>query len=114
MNEHEPLDLSTLGTDRDPAHWRAVVEATMARVDEVLSRRPQDPLTLIAAWSRPLVITAAVVMAILVPLELALETQEARGEQVRRLVELSTTWDGGPPPPSGAEFLRALTEGVTP
>ena len=112
MNEHEPprLDLSALGTDRDPARWRDVVDATMARVDAALARRPQDPLTLIASWSRPLLAATAAAVAVLVPLELALEAREARAEQVRRLVALSTEWDSGEPPPSGADFLRALAE----
>ena len=110
MNRYDPLDLSALGTDRDPARWRAVVEATMTRVDAVLARHPQDPLTLIAGWTRPLLIATAVALALLVPFELALELREARAEQVQRLVMLSTGWDGAEPPPTGADFLRALAE----
>lgn len=114
MNEHDPMDLSALHPMRDPAHWRAVVDATLVRVDAVLSAPPQDPLTLIASWTRSLVIAGAVVIALLVPVEIALETREARAEQVQRLVTLSADWGYGEPPPSGSDFLRALTEGGQP
>jgi hypothetical protein len=110
MNEHDRLDLSALDPLREPAHWRAVVEATLTRVDVVLARRPPDPLSLIASWTRPLLVATAVALALLVPVELALEMREARAEQVQRLVELSAHWRDGEPPPSGSEFLRALAE----
>jgi hypothetical protein len=112
MNEEDRMDLSPL--EPTPAHWRSVMEATMARVDGVLLRRPQDPLSLIAAWSRPLLVAAAVALLLLVPFEVVLEMREARAEQVQRLVALSSEWDHGEPPPSAADFLRALAEERTP
>jgi hypothetical protein len=110
MNEHDRLDLSPLDPLRDPAHWRSVVDATLVRVDAVLARRPQDPLSLIASWTRPLLVATLVALAVLVPVELALEMREARAGQVERLVELSADWRHGEPPPSGSDFLRALVE----
>lgn len=112
MNEDYRMDLSPL--EPTAAHWRTVMEATMARVDGVLSRRPQDPLSLIAAWSRPLLAAAAVALLLLVPFEVALEMREAQAEQVQRLVSLSAEWDHGEPPPSAADFLRALAEESSP
>jgi len=51
---------------------------------------------------------------LLIPIELALELRESRAEQVERLVSLSSRWEDGGKPPSGAAFLRALTAEVTP
>lgn len=110
MNEETAVDLSPL----EPERWETVVEATLRRVDAVLAARPQDPLTLIASWSRALSIGAAVVVALLVPVELLLERREARAEQVDSLVRLTTRASLGAPPPTGAELARALDQGVLP
>ena len=115
MNEDDRLDLSPLDPMRDPARWRAVVDSTMSRVDAVLGQRAaQDPLTLIAHWTRPLLLATAATLAVLVPVELALEAREREAEQVERLVALSSAIDEGEQPPSSAEFLRALAERGTP
>lgn len=110
MNEQEPVDLSPLDPSADAARWQRVVEATMLRVDAVLEarERAQDPLTLIASWRRPVLVAAAVALAVLVPVELLLEVREARAEQVEALVTLSSGLVGAELPPSGADFLRAL------
>ena len=110
MKEQEPVDLSPL----EPERWETVVEATLRRVDAVLAARPQDPLTLIASWSRSLSIGAAVVVALLVPAELLLESREARAEQVDSLVQLTTRAALGERPPTGAELSRALGQGALP
>jgi hypothetical protein len=110
MNEREPLDLSPLA----PEGWEAVVETTLRRVDGVLTARAQDPLTLIASWSRSLSIAAVVVVALLVPVELLLERREARAEQVDSLVQLTTRATIGAQPPTGAELSRALGQGPLP
>ena len=110
MNEQDPVDLSPL----EPERWDAVVEDTLRRVDAVLAARPQDPLTLIASWSRALTIGAAVVVALLAPVELALERREARAEQVDSLVRLTTRATLGAQPPTGAELSRALGQGLLP
>ena len=111
MRDHDRLDLAELGTERDPARWKAVVDARLARVDEALAARAPDPLSLIASWSRPLLIGTGVAVALLLPAELLLELREARAERVQRLVALSADWDGHEPPPSGEDFLRALARG---
>lgn len=110
MNEHERFDLSALSTEQDPDHWHAFVGATLMRVDAALTRRAEDPLSLIASWTRPLLIAAAVAVMLLVPVEIVLETREARAEQVQRLVALSTEWGRSEAPPSGTDFLQALAE----
>lgn len=109
MNEDDRLDLSALDPMQDPEHWQSVMAATLHRVDGVLARRAGDPLSTIADWTRPLLALAAVAVAILIPVELALETRETNVEQVRRLVSLSVERSPGADPPTGAEFLRALT-----
>lgn len=114
MTDHDRLDLSALDPTRDPEHWERVRVATLARVDAVLSRRSDDPLVAIAGWRRPLLVVAAALLALLIPVELALELREPRAEQVERLVSLSTGLVDGEEPPSGAEFLRALEAEETP
>jgi hypothetical protein len=114
MTEHDRLDLSALDPMRDPEHWERVMAATLVRVDAVLAHRADGPLAAIAAWSRPLLLAAAAALALLVPVELALELRESRAEQVERLVSLSTAWDGAEEPPTGVEFLRALAAEDTP
>jgi hypothetical protein len=109
MTDHDRLDLSELDPMRDAEQWERVMAATLVRVDAVLSRRTEDPLAAIAAWSRPLLVAAAAALVLLIPVEFALELREQRAEQVQRLVSLSTGWDDGEEPPTGAEFLRALT-----
>jgi hypothetical protein len=109
MNEPERVDFSALDPERDPEHWRRVTEATLLRIDAVLDRRRDDALSTIAHWSRPLLVAAAATIAVLVPIEIALETRESRAEQVDRLVSLSS-WHQAKRPPSSAEFLRALAE----
>ena len=107
MNENERLDLSALQPDAQ--RWHLAVDATMQRVDDVLARRIADPIVTIAGWYRPLLIAASIVLALLIPVELALEAREARAEQVDRLVTLSVDLQRAETPPSSAEFLRALT-----
>lgn len=108
MNDRDRIDLSALDPMRDPEHWRALVSATLTRVDAVLPKPPDDPFVLIAAWSRPMLIAASIALAVLIPVELALERRDDRMEQVERLVSLSADWDHGEAPPSAEQFLRAL------
>lgn len=108
MNDRDRIDLSPLDPMQDPEHWRAVVAATLTRVDAVLPRSADDPFVMIAAWSRPLLIAASLALVVLVPVEFALERRDDRVEQVERLVSLSAGWDHGEVPPSAEQFLRAL------
>jgi len=107
MTDEERLDLSLLDP-RDPEHWQRVMAATLGRVDAVIARRVQDPFTAIAAWTRPLLIAAGFALALLVPVEFVLETRESDTERVERLVSMSAD-RGYADPPSGADFLRALS-----
>jgi hypothetical protein len=107
------LDLSALDPARDPGHWRAVFDATLSRVDDVLNGR-QDPLALIAGWRRPLLAAAAAALLMLVPVEVALERRETRAETVRGLVAVSTAWAQEGRAPTGAELLRAMNTGAAP
>lgn len=108
------LDLSALDPARDRARWRATLDATLARVDDVLLHRRQDPLALIAGWRRPLLAAAAAALLVLLPVELALERREARREAVRGLVSTSTAWASEGRAPSGAELLHAMNTGGAP
>lgn len=108
------LDLSALDPARDPARWRAVFDATLSRVDDVLLHSRQDPLTLIAGWQRPLLALAAAAVLMLVPVEVALERRETRVETVRGLVAVSTEWAREGRAPTGAELMRAMDTGAAP
>ena len=87
--------------------------ATMARVDEHLSREElrDDALTTIAGWSRPLLLAAAAALLFLVPVEIALEKRETRVEAARRLAEVSVGWAVAERAPSGTEILRVIATG---
>ena len=112
--DDDRLDLSALDPARDPARWRAVLDTTRARVDDVLLRRRQDPLALIAGWRRPVLAAAAAVLLLLVPVEVMLERREARAETVAGLVAVSTEWAREGRAPTGAELLRAMDTGAAP
>ena len=112
MSGNDRLDLSPLDPAADAARWRAVMDATLERVEVVLRARRADPLTLIASWSRPLLVSAGVAAAVLVPVQVALDARDRREEQVRALVDLSVVVDHADTPPSGADFRRALAEGI--
>lgn len=113
-NEDERLDLSALDPLEDGQRWEAVVSETLRRVDEVLARRSRDPLQLIAAWRRPLLIAATAALGLLIPVEWALDAREERLERLERLVALSAGWDPDDPPPTGSDFLSALGREATP
>ena len=114
MDDERRLKLDPLDPERDPARWRAVLDATMARVDGVLQHRRDDALALIAGWRRPLLAAAAAALLVLVPVEIALERRETRAETVRGLVAASTAWAREGRAPTGAELLRAMDTGAAP
>lgn len=110
--DDERVDLSALDPARDPARWRGVMTATMARVDGVLLHHARpDALALIAGWRRPLLAMAAATVLLLVPVEVALERRESRQETLRGLVDVSTAWAQEGRAPTGAELLRAIRVG---
>ena len=111
--EYERVDLSALDPERDPARWNALVDATLRRVDQVVEARSamsEDPFSTIAGWRRPLLIAAAASVAILIPIELALEARESRIEAARRMATASLAWVDEARSPTGAEILRAISE----
>ena len=113
MHEPEPIDLSPLDPDADPERWRTVVEGTLSRIDGVLAVRPRDPLSLIASWSRSLTLTGALVVLLLIPVEIAFDSREARAEQVETLVRLSTETALGAVP-TGEQLSEALSSDLLP
>jgi hypothetical protein len=106
--EDDRLDLSALDPLDDPQRWEALLRETLRRVDEILAHRSRGPLELIAAWRRPLLIAAAATLAVLIPVERALDPREEQLERVDRLVALSSGWEPSEPPPTGSQFLSAL------
>lgn len=112
MTEPGRIDLSPL--EPDPTRWRALVDSTLTRVESAMRQRRVDPLTLIASWTRPLLIGASAMVLILIPVELTLEVRERKEERVDRLVALSARIDRLADAPSGADFRRALVEAAQP
>lgn len=102
------VDLSALAPGED---WELAVRRTLRRVEGVLQERQrgEDPLTLLARWRRPLLAAAAAIIAVLVPVEWALERREAGAERVADLVQLSGRAVRGAPSPTGAELLGAVS-----
>lgn len=110
MNEDERIDLRAL----EPVDWPGTVQGTLRRLERVLATRERDPLTLIASWSRSLTIGAIMVVAVLIPVEVALEVREAETERIQTLVRFSTRTALGEEPPTGEELLRALGHDLVP
>ncbi len=111
--DDERLDLSALDPMHDPERWRSFAAATMSRVDGVLldrRARADDPLFLIAAWRKPLLAAAAILLAALIPAEVALEMRESRLEAAHRLAVVSVEWVESARTPSGAEILSTIAE----
>lgn len=109
-NETVAADLRAL----EPENWDVVVDATLRRAEASLAARRRDPLTLIASWSRSVMIGAAVTIAILIPVEVALEGREAEAARVETLVHLSTRTALGAGAPTGEELSRALGHDLLP
>ena len=110
MSEHQQIDLSAL----EPRDWGAITARTMDRVDAVLASRlaaADDPFTLIASWRRSVLAAAAVILAVVIPAEIALEIRERRAEAVHRLATLSVESVQRHEPLSGSEILRTIAAG---
>ncbi len=112
--DERPIDLSALATSADEAAWDAFVGRTVARAERAIALRAESPTYVIASWSRPLLAAAAVMVALLVPVELLLEARERRAEQVERLVTLSVGWGSGRLAPSASDLRRALAPEALP
>ena len=109
MNDDDRLDLSPLAPDADGAAWDALLARTLSRVDAALGRRgQQDPLTLIAGWTRSIVMSAGLMVLILIPVEFALEERESVIAQAERLAQLSAHVVRSERGASGEEVFRAL------
>ena len=107
MSEDEKIDLSAL----EPRQWDAVMARMMLRVDAVIQdryERADDPFSLIASWRRPVLAAAAVILAAIIPAEIALEKRELRVEAVHRLASLSIKAVQRHEPLSGSEILRTI------
>jgi hypothetical protein len=115
MNDRR-LDLSVLDPMRDPERWRSVMNATLARVDAVIANRVHrtGPLTMLAAWYRPVLAAAALTLLMLIPIEYALERRDDRAEYVGRLVSLSTESLRGQVKVTADILIRAMHGGHTP
>jgi hypothetical protein len=111
MIDDEKLDLSALDPARDPRHWQAVIGETLRRVDVVLAKRSMreiDAFDLIASWRRSLVAAAALVLAVLIPAEIALEIRESRAEAIHRLAVLSASSAQRHQAPTAVEIFRTI------
>jgi hypothetical protein len=112
--DNERLDLSPLDPMRDQPRWESFVNATLKRVDRALDQREEqrdDAFLLIASWRRPLLAAAAVLVAVLIPAEIALEIRESRAEKISRLASVSVVWARSEQPPKAADILRVIAVG---
>ena len=111
-NDEVPIDLSALAAEE--ARWEALLRATTARAEHALAQRRLTPIDVIASWRTPLLAAAALVVALLVPVELVLERREARAGQIERLVTLSAEHASADALPTGSQIRQALTERMRP
>ena len=111
MNDR--LDLSPLGMS-DP-EWRTLYESTVARLDSSLAlrRRRTDPVTIVWGWRYPILFAAGLLLAVLVPVELALERRERNRERFATLVQMSGDAARGVRHLSGNELLNLVGRGNT-
>jgi hypothetical protein len=111
MRDDEPVDLSVL--DIDDVHWKRMLSDTRQRVDVVLDERT-NPLVTVASWRRPLLVAAAGLVALLVPVELMLEVREADAARVDALVQLSTRALRADQQPTASELVHLTRNGLRP
>ena len=111
-NRHEQdaehVDLSALGMSE--SQWQSLYDGTMARIEgnPAFSERRNDPVTVVSGWQRPILAAAAILVAILIPVEFALEMRERNLERIQALAHVSSDVARGLRPPSAAELLKAI------
>lgn len=113
MNESEGVNLSPLDPGRDPERWGRRLEATRLLLEAVLARRiaPSGALDIVGAWFRPVLTTAAVLVAVLGAAGAVLGGRNAsldRATEARRLAVLSDNSLGRGQRPTGAQLLVAI------
>jgi hypothetical protein len=112
-DEWEPVDLSPLDPARRP-DWTARVGATRRAVAATVERRAQrqGPLDILSGWARPILATAAVLLALLAGADALLHgagsSDPARLGEARRLALLSEAFVAHGWAPSGAELRTIL------
>ena len=106
MNDEMPVDLSALDVDADA--WRAVMDSTMSRIDEVMAER-DTPFVVLSAWRRPLMLAAAVIVALLVPVKYSMELRESDAEPIRALVNVSVQAVHASDVPAAPALLRPVS-----
>ena len=109
-----PVDLSPLDPSSDAARWERMLASTVARAQAANDARTlarSTPLGTIAGWRRELLVAAAAAIAMLMPLEFALELSERREQRVHSLAQRSAAWAESGVSPSGADILRGMTGG---
>jgi hypothetical protein len=109
--ETDPVDLSPLDPERDPARWSALLDATRRRVGAVLleRNRERDVFELMGEWSRPILAAAAALLLLLGGAGAMLGRAEPRAPtDALRLARLSETALLEGRTPTGAQLVAAL------
>ena len=116
MHEPEPVDLSPLDPERDPARWSALLAATSLRVEATLQRRigERDPLDVLSRWSRPILAAAGLVLLLGAAGAMLGAPATVSPTDARRLARLSETALLHGRPPSGAQIVSALYHRTAP
>jgi hypothetical protein len=108
--ETDPVDLSALDPERDPARWSALLDATRRRVGAVLLERSREPdvFELMGEWSRPILAAAAALLLLLGGAGAMLGRAEPRATDAVRLARLSETALLEGRAPTGAQLVATL------
>ena len=105
MNEEKPVDLSAL--DVDPDGWSRIMARVNERMDRVLDER-ENPFTALSSWKRPVLIAAAISIAVLAPVKYGLEIRSSNAQRVRALVTVSLQAVHAARQPTASELLDSV------
>jgi hypothetical protein len=113
MSDPERMDLSALDPARDSEHWSRLTEATRVRIEAILEGRsgPSGLLDVLAAWSRPLLAAAAILVMVFGLADAAIAARDSAldvASGARRLAALSDVSLGRGLRPTGPELMVAL------
>lgn len=111
MTDSEPIDLSPLDPERDPARWAMMADAVRLRIDAALLQRTRepDPFAVLSGWARPILAAAAVALLMLGSAAVRLgSTPVPRASEARRLAYLAESSVVHGRIPTGGQVMQVI------
>lgn len=108
MNDDDRVDLSALKLTH--SEFESFLDSTLARADDNLRmrRRQGDLALIVTGWRREILAAAAILIAILIPVEIALELREQPGQRIATLAQASADAARGLRQLSPTDLLKAV------